>query len=118
MPQETGAKNAFSQSYFSSFFALKPLHIVVDLPYLPSKPQFVIIIIVSTCLEWSIMMPVKPGTALAALNPFYLELELFIERIGYNARNHEQNQVDTDSRQQKHSLMCGKMQEDVLQISI
>jgi len=29
----------------------KPLHIVVDPPYLPFEPLFVIIIIVSTCVD-------------------------------------------------------------------
>jgi len=65
-PQKNGLKNALFQPVFFSFFASKPLHIVVDLPYLPFKPQFVIRTILSTCLERSIKMPLEPGGALAA----------------------------------------------------
>ena len=41
------------------------IHIVVKPSHLPFKPQFVIIIIVSTCLERSKKMPLGPNGALA-----------------------------------------------------
>jgi preprotein translocase subunit SecG len=38
---------------------------VVFLPYLPLEPQYVIIIITSTCLVAAILMTIEPGTPLA-----------------------------------------------------
>jgi hypothetical protein len=57
MPQKNGPKNALFDPFFCSFFTSKPLHIVVDPPYLPFKPLFVIRIILSTCLEETKKMP-------------------------------------------------------------
>jgi len=51
MPQKIKPKNALFQPEFCSFFASKPLHIVVDLSHLPFKPQFVIRTILSTWPE-------------------------------------------------------------------
>jgi len=72
MPSKIGPKNALFRPDFCPFFAPKPLHIVVNLPYLPFKPLFVIRTILSTCLEDTKKMPLEPGGALAA---------------GYNSKN-------------------------------
>ncbi|HWQ42362.1 MAG TPA: hypothetical protein VN456_10070 [Desulfosporosinus sp.] len=50
---------------FCPFFAQKPQHLVVKVPQLSPKPHFVIRIILSTCLEETKKMPVKPGIPLA-----------------------------------------------------
>jgi len=50
-PQKAGSKIAVFYPCFCSFFASKPLHIVVNPSYFSFKPQFVIIIIASTCLS-------------------------------------------------------------------
>ncbi|WP_227020219.1 hypothetical protein [Sinanaerobacter chloroacetimidivorans] len=65
MPQKNGPKNALFLPVFFSFFAPKPLHIVVVPLYFLSRPQYVIIIITSTCVEWSKKMPFEAGGALA-----------------------------------------------------
>ena len=61
-----GPKNAFFQLDFFSFFASKPLHIVVVLTYLPFNALFVIRIILSTCLEDIKKMLFEPSGCLTA----------------------------------------------------
>jgi len=46
--------------------APKLLLIVINLPYLPLEPLFVIRIIHSTCLDDTKKIPLEPGWALAA----------------------------------------------------
>jgi len=59
-PQKTGSKIAVFCLNFCSFFAPKPLHIVVDPPHLPLEPLFVIIITHSTWLERTALMSFAP----------------------------------------------------------
>jgi len=62
--QKNGPKFALFCFDFCSFLACKPQHLVVKVYFLSSEPHFVIIIIVSTCLERSKKMPLEPGTPL------------------------------------------------------
>jgi hypothetical protein len=63
-PPKNGPKFALFCLDFRSIFASKPLYIVGNLSYLPFEPLFVIIIIVSTCLEVTKSMDLYAGTPL------------------------------------------------------
>lgn len=64
-PKNSGPKNVVFLLFFHSKTDLKPLYIVVNFYYLPSKPLFVIRTILSTCLEQTISMPPRPSSSLA-----------------------------------------------------
>ena len=61
------SKNALFDPDFRLFFASKPLHVVVRVPYLPFKPLFVIRTILSTWLELPLLMSAFLGTG----QPFF-----------------------------------------------
>jgi len=73
MPPKIGPKYSLLQPVFCSFFASKPLHIVVDPPYLPLKPLFVIRTILST---WA-----KFGQLLSDDRFFILRLRTQVNRF-------------------------------------
>jgi DNA-binding response OmpR family regulator len=50
-PKKSVQKMVIFHPVFCPFFILKPQHIMVRVYFLPSEPQFVIRIILSTCLE-------------------------------------------------------------------
>ena len=61
-----GSKNGVFSPIFYPNSVSKPLYVVVNLYYFSSEPQYVIRIILSTCLECAIMMTIEPGTPLAS----------------------------------------------------
>jgi len=84
MRQKTGSKIAVFCLNFCPFFALKPLHMVVDSPYLPSEPQYVIITTHSTCLEDTKKMPYQSGIPLAGrhVSEAVAWIDHFLSRFG------------------------------------
>lgn len=64
--QKIRAKSSVFCPFFCLFSTLKPQYIVVKTYFLPSKPQDVIRITVSTCLVAVILMTIEPATPLAA----------------------------------------------------
>jgi len=70
MPYFKGSKKGVSPPIFDPFFVLKPLYVVVESSYLPSKPQYVIRIAVSTWLECLLLMSAFTGTYQPLLSVF------------------------------------------------
>lgn len=52
-PQKQGSKNGVFRPVLVPVFVLKPLYVVANLYFFPSKPQCIIRIILSTCLSLS-----------------------------------------------------------------
>jgi len=64
-PKMKGQKRPFLTLFSTPFLALKPQHLVVYRLFFLSKPQNVIIITTSICVEWVKRMPKGYGYPLA-----------------------------------------------------
>ena len=59
-PQKWRSKNGVFLLFFCSKIVIKPLYVVVNPYYFLSKPQYVIRIILSTCVEKTILLANSP----------------------------------------------------------